>query len=71
MTQEIYVIKRIIKGCWVYFTGEEDYNREWANDVYRAKRFKNNEEAVGFLQDAFKTRHWGGFFTIEKFYVSR
>lgn len=65
----VFVIKHLKKGIWVYFTSWED--RKWDADLYCAKEFETYVEAEAFLKGKCDTEHWGGFFQIEKHFVSR
>jgi hypothetical protein len=66
---EIFVIKGLDRGQWKYVSTYDDPH--WDEDIYFAKRFKSYTEAEAFLLQAFKQLHWGGYFGIEKYFVSR
>jgi hypothetical protein len=66
---KVSVIKSLRKGEWYYFTGWED--RQWDIDLYAAKQFQTTEEAGAFLTHAAKTKHWGGYFKVDEYFVFR
>jgi hypothetical protein len=70
MTTELFVIKALKRGVWYYYTSIEAREREWDLDLYIAKRFKSYKEAETYLHQAFKTKHWGGYFEIARYYVN-
>lgn len=65
----VFVIKALKKGIWEYLTAWP--SKRWDPDLYAALEFETYLGAEKFLSDAVKTEHWGGFFQIEKYFVSR
>jgi len=64
----VFVIKSLQKGIWYYYRGVE--RREWDVDLYVAHKFSEYKDAEYFLKTAFREKHWGGFYQIEKNFVN-
>ena len=69
--EEIFVIKALQKGAWYYYRAHANADRIWDHDLYVASKFESYKEAETFLKGACDNLYWGGFFQIEKFYLSR
>lgn len=73
MIAEFYTIKALKKGAWYYYHKSEsnDPDRQWESDLYFADRFKTEKEAEDHFKNMCKIYHWGGYFKVDKYFVSR
>jgi hypothetical protein len=75
--ETVFVIKALRKGEWYFLRIDTEDgihkmdDHIWGQDLYLAIEFKSYTEAETLLNKRIKESFWGGYFAIEKYFVSR